>query len=88
MSAKLSLGDIMATKMHASDDTIMNIIELDRNIIKYVLDILNKIFIMHMRDMESVILYMNLMLLMMLCTRAACCCHRNESFADLKEARA
>ena len=25
MSAKLSLGDIMATEMHATDDTIMNI---------------------------------------------------------------
>ena len=25
MSAKLSLGDIMATKMHAGDDTIVNI---------------------------------------------------------------
>ena len=25
VSAKLSLGDIMATKMHASDDTIVNI---------------------------------------------------------------
>ena len=25
MSAKLSLGDIMASEMHASDDTIMNI---------------------------------------------------------------
>ena len=29
-------------------------VEIDRNIIN-VLDILNKIFIMHMRDMESVI---------------------------------
>ena len=40
MSAKRSLGDIMATKMHASDDTI----------------ILNNKLIMQMRDMESVIL--------------------------------
>ena len=55
-SAKLSLGDIMATDMHASDDAIMKIyVEIDRNSIKYVLDILNNILLMHMQDMESVI---------------------------------
>ena len=54
MSVKLSLGDIMATEMHASDDTIMNISEIDRNSIKYVLDLLNNMIIMHMRDMKSV----------------------------------
>ena len=49
-----------------------------------MLDILNNVIIMHMRDMESYF-YMSLILLMMLCTRAACCCHRNESFTGLKE---
>ena len=41
MSAKLSLGDIMATEMYASDDAITNKVEIDINSIKYVLDILN-----------------------------------------------
>ena len=54
MSAKLSLGDIMTTKMDATDDTIVNILKLTEVLPNYVLDILNQLFIMHMQDMESV----------------------------------
>ena len=57
MSAKLSLGDIMAREMHASDVQLWISVEIDRNNIKYVLDLLNNILIMHMRGMESVILH-------------------------------
>ena len=57
MSAKLSIGDIMATEMHASDAyTIIQLwmhAEIDRNGIEYALGLLNIIILMHIKDMKN-----------------------------------
>ena len=61
----------MATEMHASVDTIIRIqVEIDRNSIKYELDILNNVLIR--TNMESVCyFYMNLILLLAMLYTAA-----------------
>jgi hypothetical protein len=74
--------------MHASDayTTIQLWVEIDRNIIKYVVGVQNMIcmFNEHVTH-EKCSLHMNLVLIMILCTKAAYRRNQNESFSDLKE---